>query len=153
MSRSKPDRPVSRVEFARLAGVSAMAVTKAARGKLRAACIGDRINRARQSGWEFVMKDEIALQENLVPGNNDLGTQVRKVVNPNLIPPTVAYLMKKPADLDALHQAEIQEVNNRNEAALRQGRVNAQAGDGRYVAGDVQNSLLPKIEISRNLNR
>lgn len=115
--------------------------------------IGDRINRARQSGWEFVMKDEIALQENLVPGNNDLGTQVRKVVNPNLIPPTVAYLMKKPADLDALHQAEIQEVNNRNEAALRQGRVNAQAGDGRYVAGDVQNSLLPKIEISRNLNR
>ncbi len=115
--------------------------------------IGDRINQARMSGWEFVEKDEIALQENVTPGNNDLGTHVRKVVNPNLIPPTYAYLMKKPAELDAQHQAEMQEVNNRAEAALKQGRTNAQPGDGRYVAGDFPNSALPQIEISQKTFR
>ncbi len=115
--------------------------------------VGDRINQARQSGWEFVEKDEIALQENVVPGNNDLGTHVRKVVNPNLVPPTYGYLMKKPIELDALHQAEMQEVNNRAEAALRQGRTNAQPGDGRYTAGDFPNSALPPIEISQKTFR
>lgn len=37
-------RPVSRAEFARLAGVSSPAITKASKGKLAPACVGDRID-------------------------------------------------------------------------------------------------------------
>src|SRR5688500_9822128 len=39
-----PARLVSRAEFARLAGVSRQAISKACGGPLRAACVGDRIN-------------------------------------------------------------------------------------------------------------
>src|SRR5688500_5364570 len=39
-----PARLVSRAEFARLAGVSRQAISKACSGPLKAACVGDRIN-------------------------------------------------------------------------------------------------------------
>lgn len=112
---------------------------------------GNRLHQAKASGWDFVRKDEIAMQDNLVPGNNDLGTMVRKVVNPNETPPTYGYLMKKPKWMDEVHQAEMQQVNDAQERAIKKGAFNARPQDGRYVAGDIPNSALPKIEISSNL--
>ena len=112
---------------------------------------GDRLNQAKASGWEFVKKNEIAMQENLVEGNNDLGSIVRKVVNANQTPPEYGYLMKKPNWLDELHQKEMQTVNDRQESAIKKGSFNSRPEDGRYVAGDMPGSTLPKIEISSNL--
>jgi len=112
---------------------------------------GSRLHQALASGWDFVNKNEIAMQDNLVEGNNDLGTKVRKVVNPNQTPPTYGYLMKKPAWMDEAHQAEMQKVNDNQERAIRKGSFNARPEDGRYVAGDLPGSTLPKIEISSNL--
>ena len=109
---------------------------------------GTRIAQARMSGWEHVTKDEIELFDNLVPGNNDLGSNVRQVANPNDTPPTYCYLMKKPRALDALHQAEMQKVNDRIEMAIRAGRIGAKPEDRRYAPGDIPGSSLPKIEIS-----
>lgn len=115
--------------------------------------IANRISMAISSGWGLVSKDEIALQDNLVPGNNDLGSYVRKVVNPNLVPPMYGYLMKKPRKLDDLHQAEAQRINDRMEQSLRAGSMGAGPADGRYVAGDIRGSVLPKIEIANKLYR
>jgi len=112
---------------------------------------GSRLHQAKASGWDFVEKNEIAMQDNLVEGNNDLGTKVRKVVNPNSTPPTYGYLMKKPKWMDEQHQAEMQAFNDAQERAIRKGVFNASPRDGRYVAGDLPGSTLPKIEISSNL--
>ena len=114
---------------------------------------GTRLRQAQISGWDFVDADEIELQDNLVPGNNDLGSHVRKVVNANQVPPTYGYLMKKTWKLDALHQAEAQIINDRMEQAMRAGTLGAAPGDGRYVAGQMPGSTLPKIEISQKSYR
>ena len=114
---------------------------------------GTRLRQAQMSGWDFVDSDEIELQDNLVPGNNDLGSHVRKVVNANQVPPTYGYLMKKTRELDALHQAEAQIINDRMEQAMRAGTLGAAPGDGRYVAGQMPGSTLPKIEISQKSYR
>tara|TARA_R110000868_G_scaffold117755_2_gene312838 strand:+ start:55 stop:735 length:681 start_codon:yes stop_codon:yes gene_type:complete len=109
---------------------------------------GTRIAQARMSGWEHVSNDEIALYDNLVPGNNDLGSNVRTVMNANSVPPTYGYLMKKPKALDEQHQAELQVVNDRIEQAIRKGTLGANPNDRRYAPGDIAGSSLPKIEIS-----
>ena len=110
--------------------------------------IGPRIAQAKQSGWELVNRDEVILNENLVPGNNDLGTAVSKVVNPNLNPPTRAFLMKKPNWLDQQHQAEREQVHQRTESALKAGTLGARPENRQYTAQ--AGSSLPKIETTSN---
>jgi hypothetical protein len=109
---------------------------------------GVRINQARVSGWELVNKDEIALQENVVPGNNDLGTHVRKVVDARTSPPQYGYLMKKPVWLDDLHRKQLAQENENIVNSVRSGRHSSDHAEGRYTASQVAGSTLPKIEIS-----
>ncbi len=47
-------RTMSRAAFARLAGVSAMAISKAARKALKAACVGDRIDAAHPAAVAYL---------------------------------------------------------------------------------------------------
>ena len=112
--------------------------------------IADRIPKAQLSGWSFVDKNEVMLMENVV-GNNDLGSQVSKVVNPNLNPPTKAYLMKKPNWLCKVHDEERETYHRRIDSALRTGTLGRTAGDGQYTAEEDPKSIMPKIEISSNL--
>ena len=114
---------------------------------------GTRIAQAKMSGYEHVQTDEIALYDNLVPGNNDLGSIVRTVLNPRAVPPTYGYLMKKPLELHQMHQLEMQQVNRNLDAAVRAGTVGASSNDGRYRPGEIRGSALPEIKISSNLNR
>ena len=93
------------------------------------------------------------LTENLV-GNNDLGSHVRKVVSPNAVPPTYAYLMKKPNELYAAHQEERENLHRTYEAALRAGTLGRKAGDRQYAPQEMGGrTSLPPIEISTNLSR
>ena len=114
---------------------------------------GVRLNQAKLSGWEFVSKDEVALNENLVPGNNDLGSNVCKVVNPNVTPPTRAWLMKKPRWLDEAHSAEREKIHERIESALKRGTLSRKPENRQYVAGEQSGSTLPPIDISSNVYR
>lgn len=111
---------------------------------------GVRIGQAKLSGWEMVDKAEILLTENVV-GNNDLGSHVSKVVNPNLTPPTKAYLMKKPKWLDQRHQDEREVMHQRIDRALRSGKLGSKPENRQYTKADDPSSSLPDIDISSNL--
>lgn len=111
---------------------------------------GVRIAQAELSGWSHVSHDEVIMADNLA-GGNDLGSQVSYIVNPNLTPPTRAYLMKKPQWLDDVHQQERETIHQRIEGAMKQGTLNAKPEDGRYTAQP--GSALPEIKISSKLYR
>jgi hypothetical protein len=114
---------------------------------------GIRISQATLSGWEFVDNDEVMLSENLV-GNNDLGSHVSKIVNPNVTPPTRAYLMKKPNWLNDQHMAERDQIHQRQEAALRAGTLGRKPEDKQYAPHEMAgHTSLPPIEISSTLSR
>ncbi len=114
---------------------------------------GIRISQATLSGWEFVDNDDVMLTENLV-GNNDLGSHVSKIVNPNVTPPTRAYLMKKPRWLDDQHMAERDQIHQRQEAALRAGTLGRKPEDKQYAPHEMSgHTSLPPIEISSTLSR
>ena len=112
--------------------------------------IADRIGKAKVSGWELVDKKEVMLSENVV-GNNDLGSHVAKVVNPNFNPPTKAFLMKKPNWLYKIHQDERESYHLRIDRALKSGTLGRKEGDGQYTAAEDPTSSMPKIEISSNI--
>ena len=114
---------------------------------------GVRPSQAKMSGWEFVDRDEVLLTENLV-GNNDLGSKVSKIVEPNLVPPTRAYLMKKPKWLDEAHQAEREELHQKQEGALRSGTLGRKPENRQYSPQEMRGQTsLPPIEISSNVFR
>jgi hypothetical protein len=103
---------------------------------------GLRIQTALASGWEFVNKEEVALNDApATPGNNDLGSHVRRWVGEHQDGSAIyAYLLKKPNWLVELHETgpESREVlhHQRIEAELRRGTFNQQPGEGRYVPTD-----------------
>ncbi len=106
---------------------------------------GSRMFMAKQSGWEFVLSDEVALNDN---GNLDMGTQVKVYggANPNGGGAVYHWLMKKPGWLDAEHQKDMQKVPDRIEQELRRGTLGKTQDDGRYTA--MPGSSLPEIKIS-----
>jgi hypothetical protein len=119
---------------------------------------GLRVAQARASGWQFVEKEEVALNETEVtPSNNDLGSHVRRWVSQGNDGNAVfAYLMKKPLDLDAEHQAEREQLHDQIQAALTAGTFNMGANERRYTAMNPpigSPSGLPPISISSKLSR
>ncbi len=112
---------------------------------------GVRLNQAKASGYEFVMNEEVALNDNSVAGNSDLGSQVRVHGGSFNNQPVYHYLMKKPLWLHEQHQADMQRVPDRIEYELKRGTFGQKAGDGRYTANE--KSALPAIDISSTLAR
>ena len=115
--------------------------------------VGVRLKQAEQSGWAFVTNDEVLLSENLV-GNNDLGSKISKVVNPNVTPPQYAYLMKKPQWLNDTHMAERERIHQRQDEALRAGTLGRKPEDRQYAPQEMRGQTsLPPIDISSNVFR
>ncbi len=112
---------------------------------------GQRVTRARMSGWEFVSKDEVALNEAPTsPGNTDVGDKVSMwVMQGNNGSAINAYLMKIPLALWQSYQDEHEKVHVRVEERLKGGAL----GDGQYAGGTQKGSLLPPIKITSGLSR
>jgi hypothetical protein len=113
---------------------------------------------AEASGWEFVKQEEVALNNaQLSPGNNDLGSNVRRWVGVGEDnKPIYAYLMKKTLELDAQHQQERENLHLQIEAALKSGTFNMTPGEKRYTAERPpigSPSGLPPISISSSIAR
>jgi hypothetical protein len=109
--------------------------------------VENEIAKAEASGYRFVEREEIGLNEaHVSPGNNDLGVHVRRWVNSVGGPnggPVYAFLMKKPNWLAELHDAELEKVHQMQEAQLRAGNMNNQipmqvrhAPSGASIASD-----------------
>ena len=96
---------------------------------------GPRIQMALRSGWVFIERDEVALNEGLVPLNVDLGSHVREIVGKQQNgSPLFAYAMKKPQWLFDLHSKEREDnVNARIESSLRAGRSDKLPADKQYA--------------------
>lgn len=117
------------------------------------------ISQAKASGWVFVEKDELAINDdNTSPGNNALDNHVRRWVG--LGPNNVAissYLMKKPNWLYDLHMygpesTEVR-VHQQIDAQLLSGSFNANPNDRRYTSTNPYpgtRSGLPPIQMGRN---
>ena len=119
---------------------------------------GLRIAQAQASGWEFVQREEVALNNGqLSPGNNDLGSHVRRWVGTGEDQKAIySYLMKKPLELDAVHQQERENLHLQIEAALKSGTFNMTPGEKRYTAERPpigSPSGLPPISISSSIAR
>jgi hypothetical protein len=100
------------------------------------------IHQAKASGWEFVEKYEIALNDAPVsPGNTALDSHVRRWVTSNAGQPVYSYLMKKPDDLYKLHMegpdSMEQKVLMPLEERLRAGTLNDTPDQRRYTANNV----------------
>ncbi len=117
------------------------------------------INQALSSGWRFVEKEEIALNDAPTSaGNSDPGNHVRRWVghgeDNNAI---YAYLMKKPDWLYELHMTGPdsleQRVHMKQEEQLAMGTYKMGPNDGRYSANNlppgVRGSGLPAIKLGR----
>jgi hypothetical protein len=120
---------------------------------------GHRLNMAVRSGWEYVQKEEVNLNDHEAgPANTDLGNHVRRwVENGPAGLPIYAYLMKKPNWLHDLHEtgpdSREQRIHQKVENELRQGTLNQQRGDGRYTQASNPRSSLPKISIDHEIHR
>jgi hypothetical protein len=92
--------------------------------------VGIEIEKALSTGYRFVEADEIGLNDSPTsPGNNDLGTYVRRVVSDTGGPngtAIFAFLMKKPLWLAEQHDAELEKVHQQQDAAIRAGTMNNQ---------------------------
>jgi hypothetical protein len=109
--------------------------------------------KARRSGYEFVDRDEVLLNDTLV-GDDAAGNHVRKVVEVINNIPVYAYLMKKPRHIAEAHDLEFSRVNDRIEEMVRRGRVTKnQERDQQYTKRDEPRSSLPDIEINQKLYR
>jgi hypothetical protein len=92
--------------------------------------VGIEIEKALSTGYRFVEADEIGLNDAPTsPGNNDLGTYVRRVVSDTGGPngtAIFAFLMKKELWLAEQHDRDLERVHERQEAAIRSGTMNNQ---------------------------
>ena len=73
---------------------------------------GVRVIKAQQAGYEFVSRAEVAMNETVVPLNEDLGDRVSRVVGTKADGKTMfCFLMKLPLELraedEARHAAEV----------------------------------------------
>ena len=112
---------------------------------------GNRIALAQASGWEFVDRNEVVLNENLTPLNTDLGSKVREVVGKQQDgTPMYAYAMKKRNEIHAAHMQEREvKVNQRIEDSLRKGLTDySRNPENRQYVGGQPGTNLPPIDIS-----
>ncbi len=121
---------------------------------------GVRINAARRSGWDFVTRDEVALNDSLTPLNTNLGDHVTMVVNPHAEggKPELGYLMKIPQELFDRYQNERENTVHANiEHALRAGAMNRSSEARQYSANSdiarATHSSLPGIEMGTKIYR
>lgn len=116
---------------------------------------GIRIMKAKRSGYEFVQRDEVLLNDGLVDGSDAAGDHVRKVVGSIGNQPLYAYLMKKPTWIKEAHDLEMRKVNDAVMEQIRRGRVPKTDADARQFARQdlPQQSNLPPIETNTKLYR
>lgn len=116
------------------------------------------LSQALASGWQYVEKDEIALNDAPAsPGNTDVGNHVRRWVGHGADDrPIYSYLMKKPNWLHELHMTGPdsieQRVHMKQEEQLMMGTLNVNPNDRPYTARTPYpgtRSGLPPISIGR----
>jgi hypothetical protein len=108
---------------------------------------GSRMFLAKRSGYDFVMQDEVMLND--LSENLDEGSQVK--VYGGVSPagtPIFHWLMKKPNWLNEQHQKDMQKVPDRIEQELRRGTLGKTPDDGRYTRETELRSNIPEIKIS-----
>ena len=123
---------------------------------------GVRIAMAQRSGYTFVEKHEVLLNDGL-EGSDDLGTHVRKIGNvfggeTDDGKPQYMYLMKKPLWLVDKHNVQMESVNQKYEDMLRRGLVSKNPQQDRQFAAGSEIALktrsnLPGISIESKLYR
>jgi hypothetical protein len=95
-----------------------------------------RIEQALETGYEFVLRDEVgSLSDNVVPSNTDLGEKVRfRVGSKEGGDGLFAYLMKIPTVEYEEDQRNIQAKGDRVDTAIRSGKnvVAGTSADGFY---------------------
>jgi hypothetical protein len=115
-----------------------------------------RVERALRSSYQFVESDEVALHDfslagdSTKSGNQDLGTRVSMLVGLTRDGrPMRAYLMKIREEIWKIDQKLGQERNDKVAAALKSGRIGANA-EGAPTDADFSNSYVGKSEVSRS---
>ena len=121
---------------------------------------GTRISDALQSGWTFVTKDEVVLNDSWnTPLDTDLGSHIRVPANQNdeSGKPTYHIIMKKLKIHDEEDMAELEKLHDNIEQSLRAGTFNMTSGEKRYTAANPpagSPSGLPPIFIpGKNISR
>jgi hypothetical protein len=96
-----------------------------------------RITAAQENGYEFVSPDEVGgTTENVTSRNTDIGEKVRFLVGAGEKgEPMYAYLMKIKEEWWIEDQAQLQERNDKTDAAIRQGKTPGVDSAGFYNAG------------------
>lgn len=115
-----------------------------------------RVERALRSSYQFVESDEVALHDfslagdSTKSGNQDLGTRVSMLVGLTRDGrPMRAYLMKIREEIWKIDQKLGQERNDKVAAALKSGRIGANA-EGAPTDADFSHSYVGKSEVSRS---
>ena len=96
-----------------------------------------RIQAATENGYEFVHPNEVdGVTENVTSRNLDLGDKVRFLVGAGEKgDPLYAYLMKIKEEFWLEDQAQLQERNDKTDAAIRGGKTPGVDSTGFYNAG------------------
>ena len=94
-------------------------------------------NAFQENGYEFVHPNEVdGVTENVTSRNLDLGDKVRFLVGAGEKgEPMYAYLMKIKEEFWLEDQAQLQERNDKTDAAIRQGKTPGVDSSGFYNAG------------------
>lgn len=111
-----------------------------------------RIARAQRSGYEFVERDEVLLNDGLVSGDDVAGNHVRKLVGAIDGKPLYAYLMKKPLWIKQAHDLEYAKVNDRVEEMVKRGQLSKNPQDAKQYVNDGRSpSNLPRNDSETKL--
>ena len=96
-----------------------------------------RIQAATENGYEFVHPNEVGgVMENVTSRNTDIGDKVRFLVGAGEKgEPMYAYLMKIKEEWWEEDQRQLQERNDKTDAAIRGGKIDGVYNTGFYNAG------------------
>lgn len=98
---------------------------------------GDRIMRMSLSGYTFVTRKEIALNDNVAPLNQDLGDNVAVYVGTKEGgAPLRAYLMKIPMETYVKRQMALQQRQDKVDEAIRRGAIGNALTNKGYAGTD-----------------
>ncbi len=93
---------------------------------------GNRLNDAREGGYEFA--SDVNVGTGSEDGNTDIGSRVSRVVGKHEDgSPMRAYLMEIPKEYYEEDQAEKQKHVDQIDDMIRNGDVNRENDDGRYI--------------------
>lgn len=111
-----------------------------------------RLAQAEQAGYTYVTPDEVHINEQLTPGNSDMGSRVSCVVGKGEAgQPLRAYAMKLQSELYEEDQAALQDRNDMVDNAIRVGRLR---GEGRNVdPRDDGTEYVKQATLTTNLRR